>query len=188
MSDVVTALETALQHQELKIDQVESSYLLPKPSEVMESDHGKAARPVDIEEYGSEGGGLLVVTIHEGNDLEGKHPFVILRVGHDIRRTTTMKNNQNPVWKETFKFTLEKPTKAILHLVVCSDSWSKKAVLGDVDVIVADVVKEKQMNNIYNIGNGRIHVELQWESSTFRLKRKPKLLQFMSSVYNLAVS
>lgn len=47
-------------------------------------------RLIDVEEYasGSEGGGLLVVTIHEGSDLKGKHPFVILRVGHDIRRTT----------------------------------------------------------------------------------------------------
>ncbi|KAJ0580657.1 putative C2 domain-containing protein [Helianthus annuus] len=122
----------------------------------------------------------------QGNDLvKGKHPFVILRVvGHDIKRTTTMKNNQNPVWK----FTLEKPTKAILHLVVCSDSWSKKDILGDVDISLADVVKEKQMNNMYNIGNTRIHVELQWESSDLPLKSKPKLLKFMNSVYNLAVS
>ncbi|XP_021999048.1 probable receptor-like protein kinase At5g38990 isoform X2 [Helianthus annuus] len=187
MSDVVWALETALSYQEPKSDQDANTYLPTKsPSEVTKPDPGKATHPIDIEEYASsEGGGLLVVTIHEGNDLKGKHPFVILRVGDDIKRTT---NNQNPVWKETFKFTLEKPTKAILHLVVCSDARSKKDILGDVDISLADVVKEKQMNNMYNIGNGRIHVELQWERSDLPLKSKPKLLKFMNSVYNLAVS
>ncbi|MFS8029368.1 putative protein kinase RLK-Pelle-CrRLK1L-1 family [Helianthus anomalus] len=189
MSEIVRELESALQYQEPRNDPIANTYLLPKPSEVVESDHGNAVHLVGIEECASsEGGGLLVVTIHEANNLQGKHPFVLLRVGHDIKRTTTMKNNQNPVWKETFKFTLEKPTKAILHLVVCSDSWSKKDILGDVDISLADVVKEKQMNNMYNFGNGRIHVELQWESSDLPLKSKPKLLKFMNSVYNLAVS
>ncbi|KAJ0727103.1 putative protein kinase RLK-Pelle-DLSV family [Helianthus annuus] len=149
----------------------------------------RATRPEDIEEYASsEGGGWLVVTIHEANNLEGKHPFVLLRVGDDIKRTTTIKNNRNPVWKETFRFTLEKPTKAILHLFVCSANWNVKLVLGDVEISVADVVKEKQMNNRYNIGNGRIHVELQWESSALPLKTKPKLLQFMSSVARFMVA
>ncbi|KAJ0495262.1 putative protein kinase RLK-Pelle-CrRLK1L-1 family [Helianthus annuus] len=135
MSVVVWALETALSYQEPKSDQDANTYLPTKsPSEVTKPDPGKATHPIDIEEYASsEGGGLLVVTIHEGNDLKGKHPFVILRVGDDIKRTTTMKNNQNP------------------------------DILGDVDISLADVVKEKQMNNMYNIGNGRIHVELQWE-------------------------
>ncbi|KAF5779652.1 putative protein kinase RLK-Pelle-CrRLK1L-1 family [Helianthus annuus] len=90
MSDVVWALETALSYQEPKSDQDANTYLPTKsPSEVTKPDPGKATHPIDIEEYASsEGGGLLVVTIHEGNDLKGKHPFVILRVGDDIKRTT----------------------------------------------------------------------------------------------------
>ncbi|KAL8269063.1 hypothetical protein R6Q59_002861 [Mikania micrantha] len=93
-------------------------------------------------------------------------------------RYQTMRNNQNPVWKETFKFAVKKPAKAVLRLVVCSSSWIKKSeVLGDVDISVADVVQEKHMN-IYNIGNSRIHVELQWVGMP--VKTKPKVLHFMT--------
>ncbi|KAL8269051.1 hypothetical protein R6Q59_002849 [Mikania micrantha] len=106
MSDIVTALENALRYQELKYHQVANNLLVPKPSETMISTHVKT---VGIKESASDGGGLLAVTIHEGNNLKGKHPFVILRVGHDIKRTATMKNNQNPVWKERFKYAVEKP-------------------------------------------------------------------------------
>ncbi|KAD4983189.1 hypothetical protein E3N88_19860 [Mikania micrantha] len=133
---------------------------------------------VGIQEPDLEGGGLLAVTIHEGNNLKAKHSFVIMRVGYDIKRTWTMRNNQNPVWKETFKFAVKKPAKAVLRLVVCSSSWIKKSeVLGDVDISVADVVQEKHMN-IYNIGNSRIHVELQWVGMP--VKTKPKVLHFMT--------
>ncbi|XP_076894255.1 putative serine/threonine-protein kinase PBL7 [Bidens hawaiensis] len=107
-------------------------FLMPKPLDVMESDRG----------------GSLVVTIHEGNDLKEKHSY-------------TVKHNHNPVWKETFKFTLEKPAQAILHLDV-----------SDLNISVADVVKEKHMNYIYNVGTGRIHVELQWEPAKLVMGNK----------------
>ncbi|KAI3744562.1 hypothetical protein L1987_57645 [Smallanthus sonchifolius] len=139
-------------------------------------------------------GGVLVDTIHEGSDLERRNAFDFLRLGYDMRRTTSGYKNNNPVWKETFKFTLEKPAKAILKLAVLSDSssWPRnnlKENLGDVDISVLDVVKEKHMNNVYNIGNGRI--ELQLEPSALPVKTKPKILQFIAGgnkAKNLAIN
>ncbi|KAK1425816.1 hypothetical protein QVD17_21177 [Tagetes erecta] len=67
-------------------------------------------------------GGTLVVTIHEGNNLKMRKPYVNLSIGYDIRRTTTWMKGHDPIWKETFKFTLEKPAKATLQLAVLSES------------------------------------------------------------------
>ncbi|KAI3744565.1 hypothetical protein L1987_57648 [Smallanthus sonchifolius] len=127
-------------------------------------------------------------------ELETAHEYQVRSAAHPTEHggLLSIKKNQNPVWKETFKFTLEKPTKAILKLAVLSDwsSWGNnlKENLGDVDISVADVVKEKHMDNIYNIGDGQIHVELQWEPSSLQVNTKPKILQFMSSVYNYTFS
>ncbi|KAK1425819.1 hypothetical protein QVD17_21180 [Tagetes erecta] len=180
MSDIVIALETALRHQEHRNDQV------ARPLEVIEEmDRGKVAK---IEEYDPDMGGLLVVIIHKGNDLERRRNlFVFLRIGYDMRSTTKVSKNQNPVWEETFKFTLDKPAKSVLHLVVEADSSygnNLKDNLGDVDIRVADVVKEKHMNYWYKVGTGRLHVELLWEPSAVPVKTKSKFMQFMTSTYN----
>ncbi|XP_076918849.1 synaptotagmin-1-like [Bidens hawaiensis] len=111
--------------------------------------------------------GVLVVTIDRGVNLEVKHLYVSLLVGSDKKHTTTKKHNQNPVWEETFHFTLEKPADAILDLEVYSDSLMDrihdKYKLGGVKI---DVVKAKHKNNIFPIGNGCIHAELYFMHST----------------------
>ncbi|KAI3796014.1 hypothetical protein L1987_38675 [Smallanthus sonchifolius] len=165
MSDIVRELETALEYQ----DPVAKGCSFQEHNEVLEMD----------------GGGLLVVTIHEGNDLKGKHPHISLRVGFDMRKTKMMMNHKNHVWEETFNFNVKRPAKATLHLVVCSNSLREafKGDLGEMDISVADVVKQKHINNVYNIGNGRIHVDLRWEHSN---KTTPRFLQFMTSLYNLS--
>ncbi|KAI7726820.1 LOW QUALITY PROTEIN: hypothetical protein M8C21_019517, partial [Ambrosia artemisiifolia] len=189
MSNIVGALATALEYQEPKNYQVSNTYLPPEPSMVLESNRGNASLPVSSQEYASSNGGFLVVTIHEGNDLKRGRLHVGLRVGFDAKKTETITNNGYVVWDETFRFTIEKPSKAVLHLVPTINHWtSQKEVVGDLDISVADVVKEKLMNNIYNIAGGRLHVELQWEGSALPVKTKSKVLQLASSFYNLAVS
>ncbi|KAL8269052.1 hypothetical protein R6Q59_002850 [Mikania micrantha] len=138
MTDIVRELETALGYQD---------------------------PDVAIKEYAYETGGSLVVTIHNGNYRESRKTFVYLRLGYDVRRTTSIKSNENPIWNETFKFTLEKPANAILQLGFAFESLWTQELLGDVDINVAEVVKEKHINNMYEFENVKIQVELKWEPS-----------------------
>ncbi|KAJ6985753.1 hypothetical protein NC653_023643 [Populus alba x Populus x berolinensis] len=72
------------------------------------------------------GGGLLVVTIHEAQDVEGKHhtnPYVRLLFRGEEMKTKRVKKNRDPRWEEEFQFTLEEPpVNAKLHVEVVSTS------------------------------------------------------------------
>ncbi|KVI05223.1 C2 calcium-dependent membrane targeting [Cynara cardunculus var. scolymus] len=141
--------------------------------ELMYKPFGEDQMPTAIEEVSAmqkapvgtpDGGGLLVVIIHEGEDLEGKHhtnPSVRLLFKGEERRTRPMKKNRDPRWEEEFTFTLEEPpTNEKLHLEVES--------LGYVDISLADVVNNKRINEKYHLidsKNGRIQVEMQWRTS-----------------------
>ncbi|KAF8405414.1 hypothetical protein HHK36_010320 [Tetracentron sinense] len=72
------------------------------------------------------GGGLLVVIVHEAQDVEGKHhtnPYVRILFKGEERKTKHVKKNRNPRWEEEFQFTLEEPpTNDRLHVEVVSTS------------------------------------------------------------------
>ncbi|CAI9116966.1 OLC1v1018268C2 [Oldenlandia corymbosa var. corymbosa] len=142
--------------------------------------------PTNIEDSGAmqkapdgtpEGGGLLVVIIHEAQDLEGKHhtnPSVKLLFRGEEKRTKAVKKNRDPRWEEEFQFTLdEPPTEDRIHVEVVSTSsrmglLHPKETLGYVDIYLADVVANKRMNERYHLidsKNGRIQIELQWRTS-----------------------
>lgn len=123
------------------------------------------------------GGGLLVIIVHEAQDVEGKHhtnPYVRLLFRGEERRTKLVKKNRDPRWDEEFQFTLEKPpTNDRLHVEVLSASTRMgllhpKENLGYVDINLADVVNNKRINEKYHLidsRNGRIQIELQWRTS-----------------------
>jgi Ca2+-dependent lipid-binding protein len=123
------------------------------------------------------GGGLLVVIIHEGQDLEGKHhtnPSVRLLFKGEEKRTKHVRKNRDPRWDEEFQFMLEEPpTNERIHLEVVSTSsrmglLHPKENLGYVDINLSDVVSNKRINERYNLidsKNGRIQVEMQWRTS-----------------------
>nr|XP_027091681.1 synaptotagmin-2 isoform X2 [Coffea arabica] len=142
--------------------------------------------PDDIEDSNSiqkapegtpESGGLLVVIVHEAQDLEGKHhtnPSVRLLFRGEERRTKPVKKNRDPRWEEEFQFMLdEPPTDDRIHVEVVSTSsrmglLHPKEILGYVDIYLADVVSNKRMNERYHLidsKNGRIQIELQWRTS-----------------------
>ncbi|KAA0045733.1 synaptotagmin-1-like [Cucumis melo var. makuwa] len=124
------------------------------------------------------GGGLLVVIIHEAEDVEGKHhtnPFVRIYFRGDKRKTKRVKKNRDPRWEEEFAFPLdEPPTNDKVHIEVISTSSKigllhPKECLGYVDISLSDVVANKRINEKYHLidsKNGRIHVELQWRTSS----------------------
>lgn len=124
------------------------------------------------------GGGLLVVIIHEAQDVEGKHhtnPYVRLLFRGEEKKTKHVKKNRDPRWEEEFQFMLEEPpTNDRLHLEVVSASsrmgiLHPKETLGYVDIYLSDVVSNKRINEKYNLidsKNGRIQIELQWRTSS----------------------
>lgn len=123
-------------------------------------------------------GGLLVVIVHEGQDLEGKHhtnPQVKLLFRGEERRTKQVKKNRDPRWEEEFTFMLEEPpTKDKIHVEVMSTSsriglLHPKESLGYVDINLSDVVSNKRTNEKYHLidsKNGKIQIELQWRTSS----------------------
>ncbi|KAJ7297491.1 hypothetical protein O6H91_Y052800 [Diphasiastrum complanatum] len=121
-------------------------------------------------------GGLLVVTIHEAEDLEGKHhtnPFVKLVFRGEKRKTKPVKKNRDPRWGEYFEFVLnEPPINDRLHLEVISKNMGFgvyfREPLGYVDISLSDVVNNKRINEKYQLidsKNGKLLVELQWKPS-----------------------
>lgn len=124
------------------------------------------------------GGGLLVVIVHEAQEVEGKHhtnPYVRLLFRGEERKTKYIKKNRDPRWEEEFSFMLEEPpTNDRIHVEVVSTSsrmglLHPKETLGYVDINLSDVVSNKRINEKYHLidsKNGKIQIELQWRTST----------------------
>ncbi|XP_023002304.1 synaptotagmin-2 [Cucurbita maxima] len=125
-----------------------------------------------------EGGGLLVVMIHQAEDVEGKHhtnPYVRLLFRGEEKRTKHVKKNRDPRWDEEFQFMLEEPpVNDRIHVEVLSASsriglLHPKESLGYVDINLSDVVSNKRINAKYHLidsKNGRVQIELQWRTSS----------------------
>ncbi|ESW09344.1 hypothetical protein PHAVU_009G119800 [Phaseolus vulgaris] len=122
------------------------------------------------------GGGLLVVIIHEAQDVEGKYhtnPHVRLIFKGEERRTKIMKKSRDPRWEEEFQFLVEEPpTNDKLHVEVVSTSsrslLRQKESLGYADISLMDVVANNRINERHHLidsKNGRIQIELQWRAS-----------------------
>ncbi|KAG2321195.1 hypothetical protein Bca52824_014408 [Brassica carinata] len=125
------------------------------------------------------GGGLLVVIVHEAEDLEGKYhtnPSVRLMFKGEERKTKRVKKNREPRWDEDFQFPLdEPPINDKLHVEVISTTsriglnMHPKETLGYVVINLGDVVSNRRINDKYHLidsKNGRIQIELQWRTSS----------------------
>ncbi|KAK1617000.1 hypothetical protein QYE76_022517 [Lolium multiflorum] len=123
-----------------------------------------------------EGGGLLVVIVHEAQDVEGKHhtnPYARIVFMGEERKTKHIKKNRDPHWEEEFQFVCEEPpTNDKMQIEVMSRPPSigihSKENLGYVVINLADVISNKRINEKYHLidsKNGRIQLELQWRTS-----------------------
>ncbi|KAK8518926.1 hypothetical protein V6N13_017814 [Hibiscus sabdariffa] len=123
-----------------------------------------------------DGGGVLVVIVHEAQDVEGKHhtnPYVIVLFRGEKKKTRHVKKNRDPRWEEEFSFILdEPPVNDKLHVEVLSSSSGigllhPKETLGYIDINLSDVINNKRINERYHLidsKNGRIQIELQWRT------------------------
>lgn len=124
------------------------------------------------------GGGVLMIIVHEAQDVEGKHhtnPYVKILFKGEERKTKQVKKNRDPRWGEEFTFVLEEPpVNDRLHMEVVSTSTRigllhPKETLGYVDINLSDVVSNKRINEKYHLidsKNGRLQVELQWRTAS----------------------
>ncbi|GLT75306.1 hypothetical protein SLA2020_470400 [Shorea laevis] len=124
------------------------------------------------------GGGLLVVIVHEAEDVEGKHhtnPHVRLLFRGEDRKTKRVKKNRDPRWEEDFQFVLdEPPINDKLHVEVISTSSKlgllhPKETLGYVVISLADAINNKRINEKYHLidsKNGKIQIELLWRAAS----------------------
>ncbi|XVE56182.1 hypothetical protein DITRI_Ditri03aG0217300 [Diplodiscus trichospermus] len=125
-----------------------------------------------------ENGGLLVVIVHEAQDIEGKYhtnPLVRLLFRGEERKTKRIKKSRDPRWGEEFQFMVdEPPTNDKIHVEVVSTSSSlarlhPKESLGYVTINLADVVSNRRINEKYHLidsKNGQIQIEMQWRTSS----------------------
>ncbi|KAK8481793.1 hypothetical protein V6N13_065780 [Hibiscus sabdariffa] len=114
------------------------------------------------------GGGLLVVIVHEAEDIEGKNhtnPHVQLLFRGEEKKTKRVKKSRDPRWEEEFQFMVdEPPINDKIHIEVFSTSsriglLHPKESLGYVTVSLADVVNNRRINEKYHLidsRNGRI--------------------------------
>ncbi|CDO96921.1 unnamed protein product [Coffea canephora] len=124
------------------------------------------------------GGGVLVVIVHEAQDVEGKHhtnPYARIIFRGEERKTKHIKKNRDPRWEEEFLFMLdEPPVNDRLHAEVLSTSsriglLHPKESLGYVDISLSDVVSNKRINEKFHLidsKNGRIQIELEWREAS----------------------
>ncbi|XP_020586414.1 synaptotagmin-2 [Phalaenopsis equestris] len=142
------------------------------PNEVVEDADGLEKAP----EGTPAGGGLLVITIHEAEDLEGKHhtnPYARIIFKGEERKTKHIKKNRDPRWEEEFQFVCEEPPvndklQVDVHSKPSTIGIHSKENLGYVVISLADVITNKRINEKYNLidsKNGRIQIELQWRPS-----------------------
>ncbi|KAI7858362.1 C2 domain-containing protein [Circinella umbellata] len=98
--------------------------------------------------FGSLPAGVLQVTLHEGKDLKnqdflGKNdPYVELWLDDDYKqRSSEIKNNNNPVWNETFIFNIPKGSSdKKLYLKVLDKDLVGSDKIGDAKVDIKDII------------------------------------------------
>lgn len=121
-----------------------------------------------------QGGGLLVVTVHEAEDVEGKHhtnPYARVLYKGLENKTKPVKKNRDPKWTDgRFEYSCEEPPVSNKVRVEVMSKGSGiglhlKELLGYVEINLEDVVKNKRINEYYQLiesKNGKVQVELQW--------------------------
>ena len=91
--------------------------------------------------------GVLGVTVVNARNLDDadmdseSDPYVVLTVdGMQRKKTTTVKDNNNPDWSEPFNFNVQYPRRSVLRAEVYDwDRWTTHDALGWVEIAVVDV-------------------------------------------------
>ncbi|KQK17231.1 hypothetical protein BRADI_1g33150v3 [Brachypodium distachyon] len=122
------------------------------------------------------GGGVLLVSVENAEDVEGKrhtNPYAVVLFRGEKRETKVIRKARDPRWSEEFQFVVdEAPVDEKIHIQVRSRRrrllpFHNKESLGHVNINLMDVVNNGRINEKYhliNSRNGKIHVEIKWNT------------------------
>jgi len=123
-------------------------------------------------------GGQLYVHLLEARNLARKDtfsksdPYAVLSIHHKFdmslfgssQRSTTINNNQNPVWNQTFVLNVRNPEQDLLRIKVYDyDHLSFDDIIGTVDIPIFNLVANQPKDEWYQLHptkGGQVHVIL----------------------------
>nr|XP_051198805.1 synaptotagmin-3 isoform X2 [Lolium perenne] len=122
------------------------------------------------------GGGVLLVSVENAEDVEGKrhtNPYAVVLFRGEKKETKVIRKARDPRWNEEFQFVVdEAPVDEKIHIQVRSRRrgllpFHNKESLGHVNINLVDVVNNGRINEKYhliNSRNGKLHVEIKWNT------------------------
>eukprot|EP00929_Paragymnodinium_shiwhaense_P092974 TRINITY_DN5300_c1_g3_i1.p1 TRINITY_DN5300_c1_g3~~TRINITY_DN5300_c1_g3_i1.p1 ORF type:complete len:2162 (-),score=437.98 TRINITY_DN5300_c1_g3_i1:113-6598(-) len=124
--------------------------------------------------------GRLQVRILAAHDLKNtdtglmgdvSDPYVVVRVGKEEHKTSTINNNLNPVWNECNLFTLSvREVDATLELIVMNENVFRNDAIGRLSVPLRHVTKDAWQKFKERLldgnKNSQIEFDLYWEASS----------------------
>ena len=97
--------------------------------------------------------GQVVLIVHKAKDIEKKgfvgkaDPYILLTYGTQKEISTTVNNNQNPVWQFTGYFDVEEQSSNEITIEVFDDDFGKDDFLGKTIVDIQEICKSKEFIN-----------------------------------------
>ncbi|KAK9126664.1 hypothetical protein Scep_015510 [Stephania cephalantha] len=129
-----------------------------------------------FEDISAGGAGVLLVAIQGAEDVEGKkhnNPYALVLFKGEKKKTKVLRKTRDPCWNEDFQYMLEEaPVNDKINIEVLSKrslvGFRSTESLGHVEINLVDVVNNGRINQKYhliNSKNGKIHVEIQWNTT-----------------------
>jgi len=90
-------------------------------------------------------------------------PYVVVKVGGQEAKTKVIQNNLNPVWNETFDFTIDMSEVTVIDIQVFDEnSFRKDAPLGKLSIPTSSLstVVEKKREKLQDVGQGELEYEV----------------------------
>jgi len=123
-------------------------------------------------------GGRVIVNVVEARNLSRKDilsksdPYCVLSIHHkhslqmfgSTQKTTTINNNQSPMWNQTFTFDVKDPQTDLLKIKVYdNDPLSFDDIIGEADVLLFDLLQNQPKDTwlqLHPAKGGSIHLIL----------------------------
>ncbi|XP_030065904.1 extended synaptotagmin-3 [Microcaecilia unicolor] len=123
--------------------------------------------------------GVLRVHVFEAEDLipkdtylrgiiKGKSdPYTVVRVGTQMFRTKTIKENLNPKWHEMFEFVVHEVPGQDLEVDLYDEDPDKDDFLGSLLICLGGVMEDRVVDEWFplsDVASGQVHLKLEWFS------------------------
>ncbi|XP_053327587.1 extended synaptotagmin-3 [Spea bombifrons] len=100
--------------------------------------------------------------------IRGKSdPYVVLRVGNQMFKSRTIKENLNPRWGDTYEFVVHEVPGQDLEVDLYDEDPDKDDFLGSLVVGLEGVMKDRVVQEWFplsDVASGKVHFKLEWFS------------------------